>query len=306
MTVTNRIKYKLPISVVMPCFNGENYITMAIESILNQSFGHFELIIINDGSTDRTHSEIMKFSDNRIKYIQNDENKGNYSSRNLGISQSFGKYICMMDADDIAYDDRLQVQYEYMEEQPGIGAVGSLSHVIDEKSKIVGHIERPLTFLNLKVKLLIDLTQSTLMMRSCLVKENLLYDDSFKYAGDYDFVVRFSKKHKIVNLNQYLVQYRLHPDQISSKKYDEQMEFADKVRMDQLKEFDVDICEEERFLHLKLVHSQYLSIEELLNAEVWLNKLLTKNSTLKIYNQELLYQLFAKLIEDAAAINLAF
>jgi glycosyltransferase involved in cell wall biosynthesis len=89
-------KYKTRISVIMPCYNAQKYISIAIGSILNQTFSDFELIIINDGSTDNTHLEIKRFIDKRIKYIQFPKNKGNYYARNVGMKRAIGKYISVM------------------------------------------------------------------------------------------------------------------------------------------------------------------------------------------------------------------
>lgn len=292
------MKYSIPISVVIPCFNAQNFIASAISSILTQSFTNFELIIINDGSSDNTHDEINQFSDHRITYIQNPKNQGNYVARNIGINISKGKYICMMDADDMSCPDRLKIQYQFMEKHPKIGIIGTLSEIIDKNNNPIGLINRPLGTADIKVNLLIDnyLTQSTLMIRSNLIKKHhMLYDESFKYTGDYDFIVRCAKKHKLRNLNQYLIKYRVHDSQISQAKHAEQMALADKVRLDQLKDFDIKICDDEKALHLKLVHYEHLSNEELLAAGIWLNKLLEANSFQKIYNQSLLFRLFKDL-----------
>src|SRR5690348_1028736 len=96
------------ISVVMPVYNSDQFVSYAIESILKQSFTQFEFIIINDGSTDESDSVIRKYlTDPRIKYIAFKQNRGNYAARNIGMKLATGKYICVMDADDIAFPDRL-------------------------------------------------------------------------------------------------------------------------------------------------------------------------------------------------------
>ncbi len=90
------------LSVIMPVYNGEAYLCQAIDSILKQSFRDFEFIIIDDASTDGSEKVIHSYEDSRIKFIQNAENQGNYSSRNKGLEIATGKYICVMDADDVA------------------------------------------------------------------------------------------------------------------------------------------------------------------------------------------------------------
>jgi glycosyltransferase involved in cell wall biosynthesis len=103
------------ISVIMPVYNAELYLYEAIESILQQSFGNFELLLINDGSTDSSLQIIQQIKDNRIRILNNDYNMGLIYSLNWGIAEARGKYIARMDADDICLPDRFKKQFEYME-----------------------------------------------------------------------------------------------------------------------------------------------------------------------------------------------
>src|SRR5665647_1154917 len=98
------------VSVIMPVFNAENYLDEAIVSILVQTYNNFEFIIINDASTDRSMEIIKSYHDNRIHIISNNKNLGNYKSRNSGYRISKGKYIAVMDADDIAFPNRIERQ----------------------------------------------------------------------------------------------------------------------------------------------------------------------------------------------------
>ena len=108
----------------MPVYNGEKYLQEAIESILNQTFKDFEFIIINDGSTDKTLEIIKSFTDPRIKLITQ-ENRGIIYSLNKGITESRGKYIARMDADDISLPERLEKEYRFLEQNPNYGIVGT-------------------------------------------------------------------------------------------------------------------------------------------------------------------------------------
>ena len=109
-------------SVIVPIYNIEKYIRRCIDSVLCQSFNDFELIIINDCSTDGTSEILDKYAkaDERVKVHTNEVNLRLPSSLNKAISLSKGKYIARMDADDICLPDRLQKQYEFMEENPGV------------------------------------------------------------------------------------------------------------------------------------------------------------------------------------------
>lgn len=110
----------------MPVYNCKQFIGNAIDSILSQTFPLFELIIINDASTDNSKKIIYSYKDERICLINNNSNIGNYPSRNKGIDISKGKYIATMDADGIAFPERLRIQYEYLEKNLEILAIGSV------------------------------------------------------------------------------------------------------------------------------------------------------------------------------------
>src|SRR5690606_10581123 len=109
-----------------PVFNRELYLAEAIESILNQTYSNFEFIIINDGSSDKTEEIILEYQekDKRIKYYKNEENIGNNRTRNNGTKLARGKFIAIMDSDDIAVPDRLETQFNYLEKHPEIGIIG--------------------------------------------------------------------------------------------------------------------------------------------------------------------------------------
>jgi glycosyltransferase involved in cell wall biosynthesis len=299
-------KYKTRISVIMPCYNAQKYISIAIGSILNQTFSDFELIIINDGSTDNTHLEIKRFIDKRIKYIQFPKNKGNYYARNVGMKRAIGKYISVMDSDDVAYESKLEIQYNYLEKYSKVGAIGSNGVYIDENGVVIGHFQRPQSYHSLKAFFLqnIGITHSTLMLRSSLIhKFQLYYNEEFKYAGDYDFQVRCSKKFEIRNIENNLVQYRVHLDQISKANRLEQDAWAEKVILSQLKEFNIRPTKNEKNLHLMMMKREIYDEKKLQLGVNWFNRLLETNTILKLYDQNHLYQLFEKIIQDNSKIS---
>jgi glycosyltransferase involved in cell wall biosynthesis len=110
-------KGTVEISVIMTVYNGEKFLREAIDSVLNQTFQDFELIIIDDGSTDSTLKIINSYSDSRIRLIENIQNRGQSYSRNLGIKESKGEYVAIMDADDIMYPSRLEKQLDFLQSQ---------------------------------------------------------------------------------------------------------------------------------------------------------------------------------------------
>lgn len=122
------------VTVLLPAFNAEKYIRESIDSILNQAFTDFELLIINDGSTDKTEEIILSYNDPRIRYYKNETNLKLIKSLNKGIDLARGKYIARMDADDISLPNRLKEQVEFMENHRDIAACSSLMYLMTEKN----------------------------------------------------------------------------------------------------------------------------------------------------------------------------
>lgn len=222
-------EYAYPISVVMPVYNMEEYMSMAIESILSQTFTNFEFIIIDDCSTDRSEDIIHSYlSDTRIKVLRLAKQGGNYAGRNLAISQAKGKYICAMDADDIAHPDRLELQFHYMESHPEVLAAGTAYTLIGIPRKP----NTPLRYEEVKEALLFDncfLHPSTIF-RADKLKQVGGYNEEFFYAADYDLMCRLSLLGPVVNLPHVLISYRIHSKQISTAHRNEQKKYAYKIR----------------------------------------------------------------------------
>src|SRR5688500_300589 len=127
------------ISVILPVYNGQLFLKAAIESILNQSYGNFELLIINDGSVDDTEKIIFGFNDLRIRYIRNERNLGLIATLNKGLDLAKGEYIARMDNDDISLPARLEKQLAYLEENKHVSVLATKLVIINEKGFEVDH-----------------------------------------------------------------------------------------------------------------------------------------------------------------------
>lgn len=138
--VQNMVKKVEPnISVILPAYNAERFLKEAIDSILAQTYTNFELIILNDGSTDRTEEIILSYKDPRIRYVKNETNLKLIKTLNKGIDLAKGKYIARMDADDISLPMRLEKEYEFMERHPDAGACSSKVYLLKRGKIIKGH-----------------------------------------------------------------------------------------------------------------------------------------------------------------------
>jgi glycosyltransferase involved in cell wall biosynthesis len=220
------------ISVILPVFNGEAYLLEAIESILNQSFANFELLIINDGSTDQSQEIIDSFQDARIKVIHNPINLGLVATLNIGIEQARGKYLARQDQDDISELNRLQWQYEFME-QSGFDLCGTRWSTMRSDGKIISAAQIPLSEDTIFACLAttVPFAHGSVMMRkSFMNNHHLQYDDSY-LVEDYSLWVRFAQAGAhFANLDQSLYLYRLHPQSLSSTKKEAYQQSAKKLR----------------------------------------------------------------------------
>ncbi len=206
------------ISVVMSSYNSKKFIEKSIISILRQTFENFELIIIDDFSTDDSVEIIKKYSrrDKRIKFIQNKTNLGAAASRNIALKISTGKYIAIMDADDIAVHNRLRTEYDYLEEHPQIFLIGSSAIIIDKNGKRLGVFKKFSNSKKLSKKLRISnpIIHPSIMFRN---EGAFLYRTKFKTSEDYDLYLRIlSSGRKIINIPDFLIKYRISKKSLTS------------------------------------------------------------------------------------------
>lgn len=214
----------------MPMFNSESYIEEAVSSILSQTFADFELIIIDDASTDRSCSIVEGISDPRIKLIKKSCNTGYTVSLNMGLDLVKSEFIARMDSDDISLPLRFERQIQFLQSNPDVVCVGT-------DYKILG---RPITISNssdfpsIALKMIDEcpLAHPTVMMRSSpfIGNRGLRYNDKLEPAEDYDLWVRLSQIGKLANINEVLLHYRSHPNQTTRTRSKIQIENTNKIR----------------------------------------------------------------------------
>jgi glycosyltransferase involved in cell wall biosynthesis len=228
------IEYNEPalITVLMPVYNAEKYLKEAIESILNQSYTNFEFLIINDGSEDRSEDIILSYRDDRICYFRNEKNSGIVQTLNRGIAFCKGKYIARMDADDISEPTRLKKQLDFMEKNLDYGLIGSQAYLIDEKSCITGELIYPVAFDKILFNLMLHnvFIHPTVFIRTSIFRTfNILFSENYKHAEDYKLWTQFGCVTKMLNLEDKLIKYRIHNEQISEKHQTAQIENSNKI-----------------------------------------------------------------------------
>ncbi|BEI40346.1 hypothetical protein PHIN9_02770 [Polynucleobacter sp. HIN9] len=205
------------VSVIMPAFKSEKYIGQAIESILAQTHTHLELLIFEDGSPDQTRSVINRYTDPRIIKVLSDQNHGVVYARNALIDLAKGKYIALMDADDIADPMRLEAQLRVLESN-GCDVCGSAQWVLDDATQQVKKSKDKFTDADLRALLAIycTLCNSAVTGRAELFKR-FKYDTTILTSEDYYLWVQMAAAGaRFLNLRERLVTYRQYPAQTSS------------------------------------------------------------------------------------------
>lgn len=233
------------ISVVMSIYNEpEEWLRESISSILNQTYSDFEFIIINDNPERRLNDIILneyQLIDDRIVIIKNEFNCGLTKSLNKGLRQAKGKYIARMDADDIATENRLKLQFEFLEKNPDYVLVGSWRWNIDEYGKKINLIKLPIDNDVIKWEMLLAnrISHPTAFFKSELIKnKHEFYNDNFKRSQDYDLWCRLIQYGKVTNLPKPLLLYRISKRQITKKFQKEQFYYSSQIRRNYINNFD--------------------------------------------------------------------
>lgn len=276
----------IKVSVVMPVYNVEQYVEEAIESILTQSFLDFELIIIDDASTDRTLDVIKNFVDNRIRLFTNKDNIGLAASLNKGIRLAKGEYILRMDGDDISLPDRIKIQVGFMDSNPEIGISGTSIKLFGNASTINMY---PLKDLSCKIHLLFGVPfahPSVIIRKYDFISNYLYYDEKLTQFGeDYDLWVRAAKVVKFSNIPNVLLKYRTyaqhHKEEAEYKRFSQGIRTRKKMLFD----LGISLSDQEFFIYNSIAKKQVLinSISNSLNysefvLNIIFNNLKTDNS----------------------------
>jgi glycosyltransferase involved in cell wall biosynthesis len=195
------------VSIGLPVYNSEPTLIFAVTSILMQTFTDFELIIIDDASTDSTRSILESFQDKRIRIIFDDIHRGLVYRLNQIVEIARGDYLARMDADDIMHPERIRIQLQFLTSNPEIDVLGTDAYVINKSNKIVGYLRAPDDFSPKGVLLHGAFIHPTIMGKRSWFLENP-YDPSYYRAEDYELWVRTCVSSKFYNLHKPLLFYR--------------------------------------------------------------------------------------------------
>ena len=276
------------VSVVMPVFNRREFLAQAVESILNQTLTDFELIIVDDCSTDGSRDVIRQFSqqDRRIRVIQNAANQGIAAARNIGNLAARGNFIAIMDSDDIAYPARLEKQVDYLQKNPEVGVCGTWIRYVGATNKTTW--KTPLTDDEIRCGMLFGMcfANPTVMFRRTLITEHALMNDpAFTLAEDYDIWSRALEFAKMGNIGEVLLNYRIHPQQITVEANQKLFYLTSLIHKRQLNKIGLNFTNEDLALHNKISGTSFSNREvSLPEIENWLIKLQKANIASNTYS----------------------
>lgn len=221
-----------PVTVLMPAYNAERYVAEAVRSILAQTWRDFELLVIDDGSTDGTLKALQALDDPRLRIERNPGNLGLIATLNRGLELARGRYVARMDADDVARPQRLALQIAYLEAHPDIAVLGAAVDLIDSEGRRFSGLRFPTSSTEIHRLLLVDccLVHPTVVFRRDIVLAAGGYDPKARHAEDYELWLRLADQHRLANLPEALLGYRIHPAQVSITNLRTQYETAQALR----------------------------------------------------------------------------
>lgn len=219
------------VTVFIPVYNCEDYINECLDSILNQTYRNIEVLLVDDGSTDRSVEKIKAYSDPRIRLIRNERNMGIPFTRNVGLIEAKGKYMAIMDADDISSPDRIAKQVAYLEKNPDIDAVSSFYVKFGRQSE--KKVSFPFTRAEeIQILLLFfnPIANPASMVRlETLRKNKIMYNPEYFVSQDYDLWARLSTIGKLEIIPEFLLKYRFGHENITKKSKRDKIENRKKI-----------------------------------------------------------------------------
>lgn len=284
------------VSVVIPVYNGERFLRDSVNSVLGQTFIDFEIVIVDDGSTDGSAEIVCTYTDTRIRLVSHVLNRGLAEARNTGIRSSRGNYVALLDSDDIAEPTRLADQVEAMEQDRGLVYLGTWAWMFSSEMPTVTKLWQTETADNmLRIFLMFRnrFNASSVMFRRNVVPLELF--SNIPMAEDYRFAVAMSKLGRIGNLPKPLVRYRRHAASLTVSKQTLMTECVGIILHQQLEDFGIRPSKRELEIHQHvgrlLLQSSASLLEE---CENWLCKLSSHNDAVQRFDSHVFREIVSR------------
>ena len=276
------------VSVIVATYNRDMMIGEAIKSVLEQKMTDFELLVVDDGSTDRTVEVVESIRDPRLRLIRHERNRGIPSARNSGLEAASGQYIAWLDSDDLARPDRLGVQADFLDRNPAIAMVGSRAGSIRANGRRSWRSgSKPARHEQIAAMLLFRsaMLQSSIMGRSDLLKL-YPYRLDFLVAQDLDMFIRFTRDHRVANLPRTLVDRLFHSGQVVHRRKDQIIERKRVLFRESLGRLGLDPSDQELDRHIVLGRIKDASIgRDFLDwSRHWLERIVAANRLSRMYD----------------------
>jgi glycosyltransferase involved in cell wall biosynthesis len=277
------------VTVVTPVYNRAAYVAASLDSILAQSFADFELLVVDDGSTDNSRAIIEARDDPRIRLVVNERNRGIAATRNRAVGLARGAYLAFLDSDDIACPDRLARQVDFLDRHPDIAAVGGWVAWMDESGRRRGKIKRLATEPDdIAAQRLFrpGMVNSAAMARSDILAQ-FPHREELRVGSDFQMWARFAGRHKMANLPEVLVMVRRHGQRITAALEDQVAAVRTSIYAAQLEALAIAFTETdlERHFMLRRMHKVgFTPDRDYLDwAETWLLGLQAANAAAGLY-----------------------
>lgn len=272
-------------------YNAATFLKATVDSILAQTHKDFELLLIDDCSTDHTLEIAYSFSDPRIRVIKNEKNQGAGATRNKGIESAQSTYLAFCDADDIMMPDRLEKQFDFMELHPDIDICGSFVKLINEKGDIIGkytfHTEHNQIAVDMFLRCAFQ--QSTAFIRYSRFKHSGLRYKKNHFAEDFDLWANAIKKLKFHVLPLFLICYKISDSQLSVASWEKQRRDALLTYEQMMSDLGVTYNDHILAVHYELAHRKKTVIlkEWTQEYERFCQECLLRNNQTQLYDNEI-------------------
>jgi glycosyltransferase involved in cell wall biosynthesis len=221
------------LTVLLPVYNGAPYLKESIQSVLSQSFQDFQLLVINDGSTDGTDDIIAEFHDPRVRELRHSSNHGLVKTLNEGLDIIHTEYVARMDADDICHPERFYKQIAFLDQNSEVGVCGTQAMSINQEGKAIGPLHFPLRHQDILAQMLLycPILHPTAMMRMSLFHSGIIrYRIEYPHAEDYALWEELSAITHFANLPESLLNYRQYSNQVSQRHAEAQVMSDRKIK----------------------------------------------------------------------------
>ncbi|MEO1255901.1 MAG: glycosyltransferase family A protein, partial [Bacteroidota bacterium] len=280
----------------------EKYIGEAIESVQSQAIADWEMLVIDDGSTDKTIEIVKSYQaeDQRIILLQNPKNLGISATRNHGLAHIKGKYVAMLDSDDVFLPNKFKKQIDFLEAHPEVGVLGAWAQHIGRSNRQFTPEEQD-GQLRARSLYRCPLVHSSTIIRTSVIEAgNIRYNENYPASNDYDFWVKALPYAKFHNLQEHLVQYRKHDQNISVTNRGDQKKYrvaSSRLAFQNILDWDIDKAAHESLFNVLIIAA--IKPNEVESIEQTLSTLLKKASQHPDLDQNYLKRALFKKFMDA-------